>query len=204
MSVMVYSRLSDLLRTNNLTVRDLQQQIADRFGLAVGTRALERLARAGRVRRTDLEVVAAVAETLGVGLNEMFAVETAPVSADLENEGEREMDIPDVEEHDVLDPEQSRRLQSLYNRQHRRSLTDAEWAEMDELVAAWGRGVYERGVRDIAAQRGQPVEQVRAELAAERDRILTWRRELDADPARLRALIDEARERRQARVRASG
>jgi len=200
MSVMVYSRLSDLLRTNNLTVRDLQQQIGDRFGLAVGMRTLERLARGDRVRRTDLEVVAAVAETLGVGLNEIFAVETAPVSADLENEGEREMDIPDVEEHDVLDPEQSRRLQSLYNRQHRRALTEAEWAEMDELVAAWGRGVYERGVHSIAAKRGQPVEQVRAELAADLEQKLAWRRELEANPARLQALIDESRERQRARA----
>ncbi len=200
MSVMVYSRLSDLLRTNNLTVRDLQQQIGDRFGLAVGMRTLERLARGDRVRRTDLEVVAAVAETLGVGLNEIFAVETAPVSADLENEGEREMDIPDVEEHDVLDPEQSRRLQSLYNRQHRRALTEAEWAEMDELVAAWGRGVYEQGVHSIAAKRGQPVEQVRAELAADLEQKLAWRRELEANPARLQALIDESRERQRARA----
>jgi len=200
MSVMVYSRLSDLLRANNLTVRDLQQQIADQFGLAVGMRALEQLARGDRVRRADLEVAAAVAETLGVSLNEIFAVETAPVSTGLENEGEREMDMSDVEEDDVLDPEQSRRLQSLYNRQHRRALTEAEWAEMDELVAAWGRGVYERGVRDIAAQRGQPVEQVRTELAADLEQKLAWRRELEANPARLQALIDEARARQRARA----
>ncbi len=105
------------------------------------------------------------------------------------------------EDDDILDPAQSRRLQSLYERQHQRSLTDAEWAEVGALVDEWGRRVYERGIHDIAAQRRQPVEQVRADLAAERDRIVTWRRELDADPARLKALIDEAGERQ--RVRAS-
>jgi hypothetical protein len=105
------------------------------------------------------------------------------------------------EEDDILDPAQSRRLQSLYERQHRRALTEAEWAEVGALVDEWGRRVYERGIHDIAAQRDQPVAQVRADLAAELDRIVTWRRDLDADPARLTALIDEARDRQ--RVRAS-
>jgi len=42
---MVYSRLGDALRTRNLTVDDLQCQIAARFDLAVRTRTLDRLAR---------------------------------------------------------------------------------------------------------------------------------------------------------------
>jgi len=45
MSVMVYSRLGDVLRTRNLTVGDLQRQIAARFDFAVDARTLDRLAR---------------------------------------------------------------------------------------------------------------------------------------------------------------
>ena len=45
MSIMVYSRLGDLLRVRNLTVRDLRHRIAARFGPALDTRTLERLAR---------------------------------------------------------------------------------------------------------------------------------------------------------------
>ncbi len=77
MSVMVYSRLGDLLRDKNVTVRDLQQRLAARFGLMVAVRTLDRLARTDRVRRPDLELAAASAEVLGVGLSEIFAVETA-------------------------------------------------------------------------------------------------------------------------------
>jgi transcriptional regulator with XRE-family HTH domain len=79
MSVMVYSRLGDLLRARNLTVSDLQRQIAARFGLTVDTRMLERLARAERVRRPDLEVAAAAAAVLDASLNDVFAVEAVPV-----------------------------------------------------------------------------------------------------------------------------
>jgi len=145
-----------------------------------------------------VELAAAAAESLGVSLNDIFAVETAPADDAIEPDGDGLAGAD--EEDDVLDPDQSRRLQSLYDRQNRRSLTEAERSEMDELVAVWARGVYERGVRGIAATRGQSVEQVRAELAAERDRILTWRRDLDADPVRLEALINEARERQRARA----
>jgi len=198
MSVMVYSRLGDLLQSRNLTVRDLQRQLAARFGLVVDVRTLDRLAQADRVRRLDVELAAAAAESLGVSLNDIFAVETAPADDAIEPDGDGLAGAD--EEDDVLDPDQSRRLQSLYDRQNRRSLTEAERSEMDELVAVWARGVYERGVRGIAATRGQSVEQVRAELAAERDRILTWRRDLDADPVRLEALINEARERQRARA----
>lgn len=116
-------------------------------------RTLDRLARADRVRRPDLELAAASAEVLGVGLSEIFAAETPPADEEIE---------PDLvgyglgdEEDDILDPAQSRRLKSLYDHQHRRALTEAEWAEMGGLGDELGRRVYERGVLDIAARRGQ-------------------------------------------------
>ena len=45
MGVTVYSRLGELLRARDLTVADLQNRIAARFGLAVDARTLDRLAR---------------------------------------------------------------------------------------------------------------------------------------------------------------
>jgi transcriptional regulator with XRE-family HTH domain len=191
MSVMVYSRLGDLLRVRNLTVSDLQRQIAARFGLTVDTRMLERLARAERVRRPDLEVAAAAAAVLDVSLNDVFAVEAVPVDDE---------DAPGASnaEDDILDPNQSQRLQALFDVRERRPLTPDEQAEMRALVAEYGHRVHERGVRELAERRNLAVEQVRAEVAADFERALAWWDEVQADPARLEALVNEARERQQA------
>jgi transcriptional regulator with XRE-family HTH domain len=131
MSVMVYSRLGDLLRARNLTVSDLQRQIAARFGLTVDTRMLERLARAERVRRPDLEVAAAAAAVLDASLNDVFAVEAVPVV-------DGDATAASNAEVDILDPDQSRRLQALFDLRERRPLTLDEQAEMRALVAEYG------------------------------------------------------------------
>ena len=186
MSVMVYSRLGDLLRARNLTVRDLQHRIAARFGWTVDERTLDRLAQAERVRRPDLELAAAAAEALDVSLNDVFAVETTPVD---------EL----AAEDDVLDPEQNR-LQTLFDLQDRRPLSEDEQAEMGALVAEYGHRVYDQGVRRLATERGLPVEQVRAEVTADLERMMAWRRELEADPARWEALIAASQEQRRARA----
>lgn len=187
MSVMVYSRLGDLLRARNLTVRDLQRRIAARFGWTVDERTLDRLAQAERVRRPDLELVAAAAEALDVSLNDVFAVETTPAD---------ELAVED----DVLDPEQSRRLQALFDLQDRRPLSEDEQAEMRALVSEYGRRVYDQGVRRLATERGLPVEQMRAEVTADLEQMVAWRRELEADPARWEALIAASQEQRRARA----
>jgi len=193
-SVMVYSRLGDLLRTRNLTVSDLQHQIAARFGRTVDARTLDRLARAERVRRPDLEVAATAAEALDVSLNDVFAVKTAPANA-----GEPPMDDL-ADEEDILDPAQSRRLQKLFDLQDRRALSADEQAEMRGLVAEYGRRVHEQGVRRIAEQRHLPLEQARAEIAEDFEQRLAWWAEVQADPVRLQALVDEALERLRERV----
>jgi len=120
MGVMVYSRLGDLLRARHLTVDDLQRQIATRFGLAVDTRTLDRMTRADRVRRPDLELAAAAAEALDVSLNDVFAVETAPA-----NDGSSSTDDL-VDEEAILDPAQNRRLRMLFDLQEQRPLRDRQ------------------------------------------------------------------------------
>lgn len=197
MGIAVYSRLGDVLRNQDLTVSDLQRRIAARFGLAVDVRTLDRLARADRVRRPNLEIVAAAASVLGVGFDDIFVVRTTSAETNGPSIG-RARD----EEEDVLDPDQSRRLEDLLEAQDWRTLTGDEHAELRELVAEWGHRANEQALRDIAAKRGQPIEQVRADVAVDLDRALVWWEEVQADPARLEALVEEARESQ--RVRAVG
>jgi len=195
MGVMVYSRLGDVLRNQGLTVSEVQRRIAARFGLAVDVRTLDRLTQPHRVRRPNLEIAAAAAAVLSVGLDDIFVVQTT--RAETDGVGlERARD----EEEDVLDPDQSRRLDGLFEAQDWRSLTSDERAELRALVAAWGYRANEQALRDIAAQRGQPIEQVRADVAADLDRALAWWDDVQADPARLEALVEEAREGQRARA----
>jgi hypothetical protein len=60
--------------------------------------------------------------------------------------------------------------------------------------------VNDRGIRELAARRGIPVEQMRAEVLADVERALAWWREVQADPAQLEALVNEAQERQRART----
>jgi len=192
-SVMVYSRLGAVLRGKNMTVSELARKIAERFGLEVDERTLDRLTQTARVRRPDIELAGAAAAVLDVGLDDVFAVEAVPITE--ENTAEEF-----AGKDGVLTPAQSRCLRQLYEQQGRRALTEDEWAEMDALVALYGRLLYEQGVHDIATTRGQPVEQTRADLVAELERVLAWRRQLDADPARKQALVEEAREQQRSRA----
>ena len=193
MSVMVYSRLGDLLRVRNLTVQDMQRQIAARFGLAVDARALDRLARADRVRRPDLEIAAAAAAVLEVGLDDLFVVVVETVAAPADGN-----DTVDGDLADLLPLEQSRRLQALFDQREQHPLTDDEQAELRSLVAVYGRHLHEQGLRALAEQRQAPLERVRAEVDADLDDALAWWADVQADPQRLAALVQDAQERRRA------
>ncbi len=147
MGIAVYSRLGDVLRNQGLTVSDLQRRIAARFRFAVDERTLDRLARADHVRRPNLEIVAAAADVLGVGFDDIFVVGTT--SADTNGPGiERARD----EEEDVLDPDQSRRLEDLLEARDWRTLTDDESAE---LGGAGGRMGTPRERAGAARHRGE-------------------------------------------------
>ena len=84
---------------------------------------------------------------------------------------------------DILAPEQSRRLSELFDLRDRRPLTEEEQVELNALVAARRRAVNERGIHELAARRGVPVEQMRAEVLADVDRVLTWWQETQANQA---------------------
>ena len=182
-SVRIYSRLGDVLRLKGISVTDLRSSIANRFGFAPDLRTLARWARPARVRRLDMELAWTVAAVLDVRLEEVFAMEEPDETADR-----------------VLDPEEGRRLHELYNVRRDRGLTEAEQSEMDALIATYSRRTYERGVRAIAARDGRPVIDVEAALAAERAAAITLYQEIEANPERHAALIQEALRRQRVRA----
>lgn len=193
MSVLVYPRLASLLQARNLTPADLGRQIEVRFGLPVTPRTLQPLTQASPIQRADLEVAGAAAAVLGVELGDIFAVEATPVSSEGQEPGD----------DDLLDPAQSRRLRALHDRQATALLDDAEWVELAELVSVFGHRLHERRMRELAAQRGIPVAQAEREAAEQLTEALDWWREVQADPARLQSLIEEA-QRQATPLRAAG
>jgi hypothetical protein len=185
-SVAVYPRLNELLRLHELTVAELERRIARRFGLSVDPKTLYRLASTEPVQRADLEIAGAVAAVLGVGLDDLFDVHAVPVADEESAAGE-------------LDPEQSRRLAELFDRQAHGTLTDSERQELEALVAEYGRRLHELRLQEIAQRRGVPVEQARREVEAQLEDALAWWRAFEADPRR-RAAVAARRGRRGARA----
>lgn len=69
------------------------------------------------------------------------------------------------------------------------------WSFCGRLLAAeYGRRMYDQGVRGIARKRGSPVDQVHAEVTTDFERMIAWRRELEADPTRWKEFFTASRE----------
>lgn len=100
MSVMVYSRLGDVLRARNLSVDDLQRQISAHFDLAMDMWTLDRLTRGERVRQSDMETATAAAAILDVRLDDIliFLVDVMSMG----DEGEIGLVRLDDEEDELL------------------------------------------------------------------------------------------------------
>jgi hypothetical protein len=181
MVVAVYPRLGELLQRRGLTVAELQRQIEGRFALPVDRKTLYRLTYHEPIKRAELDVAAAAAAVLGVGLSEMFEVEANPVTDDLGD----------------LTPEEASRMAELLDAQTRRALPAAERQELEGLVDEYGRRLVERALRERAERRGLSLEEERrdAELAVERAQ--RWLAELDGDPAGRRKLGGGAKRARR-------
>jgi len=182
MSVIVYPRLGELLAARHLSVSALEREIEARFGRPVNPKTLYRLTQIAPVQRADLEVAGAAAAILGVGLDDLFRIEATPVS---------NQPKPTAE----LGPEQSTRMMELFARRAEGLLTEAEQRELAALVDEYGRRLYQRQVQDYAARHGLGVEQARQQLEADLAEAVAWWRDVEANPARQRALV--ARLRRQ-------
>jgi uncharacterized protein len=191
MSIAVYPRLSELLRTKNLSVAELERQVEQRFGLSVNLKTLYRFTSSEPVQRADLEIAGAVAAVLGVGLGDLFDIQATPVDKHRE-------------ETSVLDPAESRRLADLFDRHSRGVLSADEQRELEALVDEYGRRLHEMRVREYAKQRNISVEEARSEMAANLDQSITWWQEFEADLASRPAAVQEAKEREMQRAREGG
>jgi len=180
MSVTVYPRLGQLLRERHLTVAELERQIEARFGLSVNPKTLYRLTQAAPVQRADLEIAGATAAILGVDLGDLFVVETVstvPGAA----AGARLFDLED-----------NRRMTALLDRQEHHPLSEAEWTELERLVATYGQFLHERRLRELAAKRGGPLAQVRRETEEQLDGARAWWRAFEAAPDKERLIAEQA------------
>jgi hypothetical protein len=185
MTVAVYPRLGVLLDERNLTVAELARRLRERFGLEVNLKTLYRLAQDAPVQRADLEIAGAAAALLGVGLDDLFAVEAVPVGGD---------SLPEA-----LSSEQSRRLAALFALRAERALSGEEQAELDALVTAYGHDQYERTLHDYAERQHLGLAEAREAVGADYVRALDWWRTFEADPQRRRAAVARAAARRAAR-----
>lgn len=199
MSVVVYSRLGDLLRSSNLTVEQLRGLIAARTGLQVDMRSLMGLAGDGRVARPDVEIAGAAAAALDVPLDDLFDVRVSPESEDSrgwhatgEGSGMKGIDA-------LLDPEWRGRLEAILATVDgdEEALKPAERAEVDRLRTAIAGAVVNGGLHDIADRRGVPVERVRAEIMVAAAQSSARWKSLQADPALMAVAVREAKTRRQ-------
>ena len=148
MTVVVYPQLGELLQARRLTVADLERQIRQRFGLAVTARTLNRLTKPEPIQRADLEVAFATASILGVGLDDLFAMQMLPDEGD--------------EPAPVLDPVASKRLADLFDIRADRPLTQAEQEELDGLVRDNTRLARDRELLRYADAQGISIEEAHA------------------------------------------
>ena len=185
MSIAVYPRLDELLESRSVTITELESQIKERFGLTVDQTALYRMLLGEEpVKSVDLDIIAAVAIILGVPLGDLFIIDTLSDGAFFE------------EEPPVLGPEDSRRMGELFDRQDRAVMSESESAELDGLVATYGRLLHERRTQEIAEKRGVPVEQVQRESEVAVADALDWLRAFNADPRNRQELAEQVKRRR--------
>jgi len=181
MSVMVYPLLGELLRDRDMTVPDLEREIARQYGMTVERAALERLMQPTPIRGADLEIAGAVSKILGIGLDDLFDVRA--VRDEYDDEGGQ-----------FLSRSEERAMALLFDRQDEGTITDAEQEELDALIATQGQRASETWLREIAADRGRSVEDVRVEIQGEVQRALEVWRELGDDPDGQRKATEQAKD----------
>ena len=84
----------------------------------------------------------------------------------------------------ILGPAESERLSTLIERQRHGLILEEEWAELDKLVAAYGRELHEQRLRELAKKRSVPLEQVRLETDAQFAEAVRQWQEIEPDLTR--------------------
>jgi len=194
MAIAVYSRVGRVLEAHEMSLEDLQSQLASRYDVRIDARSLEELIQDGRVQRPDIEIFEAIAAILRVRLDDLLDARAVVVEPD---------SAPTlVPAEDVrLDPEDERRLSDLIRLRDwgDHPLTEAEERELEALTAPTARALIDRDIAALASAKGISIATARAQVEdAARDVADFWSA-LTSDPALMAAEIDAARARRQAR-----
>jgi hypothetical protein len=186
-SVAVFGQLDRLLRERNLTLADLKRQIEERFDSLVDTAGLEALTGAEMLERADLPLIGAITDTLGVTLDELFAVQSSPVR------------VPASPPASFLTDRQAQRLHDLLDLQGERKLSVDERRELEILVYDEdARRLVDYYRRKRAEERGISLEQVKREEAEHIARAKRQLRRPIADPHHSQALANHRRKRQPA------
>jgi hypothetical protein len=186
-AVAVFGQLDRLLRERSLTVADLKRDIEERFDLLVDEAALECLVSSDELREVDLTLVGAVVDTLGLRMDDLFAVQSVPVNP------------PASPPKSFLTEQQDRRLAELFDQQDRRKLTADEQRELQTLVYdEFGRRSNDYFRRKEAQKRGVSLEQVQREEDERIARAMKYHRWLNADPRRIQELAERVKARKTA------
>jgi hypothetical protein len=173
-----------------MDLEDLRVLIATRYGLTIDRSTLAALAQDGRVQRTNIEVLEAVALILQVRVDDLLDV--------------RDMEPADtpsaISDPVLLDQQRDARLRELatVRDQGDRPLTEEEARELETLIAEMGRAMVERDIAAAAQRLGLPVEVVRDRIAAQTTDATRFWSDLVADPMRMASEVAEAKARRQA------
>ncbi len=89
----------------------------------------------------------------------------------------------EMEAH-ILGSAESERLSTLIERQRHGLLLEEEWAELDRLVATYGRELHEQRLRELAKKRSVSLEQVRLETDAQLAEAVRQWQEIEPDLTR--------------------
>lgn len=171
MAIAVYGQLDRLLRERNLTITDLKQQIEERYDSVVDTTGLEGLTSAESLNRADLLLLGAITDTLGVTLDDLFAIQASPIR------------VPQSPPASFITERQAQRMHELLTLQGERKLSLDERRELEILVYDEdGRRLVDYYRRKQAQEQGISLEQVKREEAEH----IAWAkkrvRQLYADP----------------------
>ena len=191
MVLAVYSRVGGHVYAAGVDLEDLPDLIAARYGLTVDGRALAALAQDGRVQRTDIEPLEALALILRVRVDDLLDVRTVAPAAPIS------VDSDDV----LLDPEHDARLRELL-----RCVTGvivlspkAEAYELETLIAEAGCALVERDFKDTAQRLGVPLEVARTHINTQAADAARFCVTVVADPQRMAAEVEAAKAQRRVR-----
>lgn len=178
MSIDISPQLSSVLAARRMTEDDLARQIRERFDLAADAAMIAQLARQETLHGTNVELALAAAQVLGISLDDLFRSAASPASSD----------TPAVYFRGYSQEE----IAALLDDQTYGDLASDSQKHLDNLLAEYGRTLYDRHLRAYADERGIPIEQAREAVTNDLAASLRWQDEFEADTQRQELVIKRA------------